>query len=97
MPDVKVFDRLTLSSQQPRQMMETKLDQINPIESRPKLYSSFPNDNLGLYTVSDIPPDKVVQDIPLNKNEIEPTVLNQIQRQKIEKYFDFQQYRVPKV
>ncbi len=59
-PDIKVFDWLIPPSQQPYQITETELNQINPIKDRPKLYSSFPNDNLGLYTVSDIPPDKTV-------------------------------------
>ena len=76
----QVFDRLTPSFQQPRQMTETKLDQINLIEGCPKLYLSFSNDNLGSYMASDILSDKVVQDISLDENEIEPAVLNQIQR-----------------
>jgi len=57
-PDVKVFDRLTPLFQQPRQVTEIELDQIDPIEGCLKLYSSFPNDNLDLYTASDMPPDK---------------------------------------
>ncbi len=30
----------------------------------------------------------------LNEDKIESTILNQIQHQKIKKYFDFQQYKV---
>jgi len=70
-------------------MTKTELDQIGPTKGRPKLHSSLPNNNLGLYTASDIPPDETAQNISPNKNKIEPAVLNQIQRQKTKKYFDF--------
>ena len=78
-------------------MTETKLDQINFTEGRPRLHSSPPDNNLGSHTVSDMPPDEAIQDVPPDEDEIEPVVLDQIQRQKIERYFDFQQYRVLKV
>ncbi len=58
MPDIKVFNQLIPPSQQSYQMTEIKLDQIDLIKSRPKLHSSSPDDNLGLYAVSDIPPDE---------------------------------------
>ena len=57
-------------------MIETELDQISLIKSRFKLYSSFPNNNFNLYTVSDIPPDETIQDISLNENKIESAVLD---------------------
>ncbi len=59
-------------------MIKTELNQISPIENRFKLYSSLSNDNLGLYIASDIPLDETAQDIPLNEDEIEPAVLDQI-------------------
>ncbi len=60
-------------------MIEIELDQIGLTKGRSKLYSSPPNNNLGLYTASDILPDEAVQNISLNEDEIEPAVLNQIQ------------------
>ncbi len=61
-------------------MTETELNQINPTEGRPKLRSSLPDDNLNSHITSDIPPDKATQNISPDKDEIEPIVLNQIQR-----------------
>ncbi len=57
-------------------MIETELDQISLIEDHFKLHSSFSNDNLGLYIISDISLDEAVQNVSSNKNEIEPIVLN---------------------
>ncbi len=45
-----------------------------------RLFSPFLSDNLGLYTASDISSDEAVQDVPPDKDEIEPVVFNQIQR-----------------
>ncbi len=59
-------------------MTETELDQIDFIEDRFKLYLSLSNDNLGSYTVSDISLDEAIQNISLDKNEIEPAILDQI-------------------
>ena len=60
-------------------MTEIELDQIGFTEDRSKLYLFLPSDNFGLYMASDISLDKAVQDISLNEDEIEPTILNQIQ------------------
>jgi len=35
--------------------------------------------------------------VPPNEDEIEPAILNQIRYQRIERYFDFQQYKIPEV
>ncbi len=56
-------------------MTEIKLDQIGFIKGRPRLRSSFPNDNLDLYMASDILPDETAQDVPSNEDEIEPAIL----------------------
>ncbi len=50
-------------------MTETELDQVGPIEGRPRLFSPSPDDNLSLRTASDV----------LSDEEIEPAVLDQIQ------------------
>ncbi len=44
-----------------------------------------------------MPPDEAAQDILPDENKIELAVLNQIRRQRIKKYFNFQQYKVLEV
>ncbi len=60
MPNIKVFNRLIPPFQQLRQITETKLDQINFTKDHSKLHLSSSNNNLNLYTISDIPPDETI-------------------------------------
>ena len=57
-------------------MIKIELDQVNLTKGCFKLRLSSPDDNFGLYTVSDILLDEVIQDVLLDEDEIEPVVFD---------------------